>query len=88
MDDWERFIEAILLGKEEIYSNLNIEDVTDANNMHVKRVSKYFKIKNLGEYLNLYLVSDVLLLADVFGNFKKNAFKNKFSSWIMMTSNF
>ena len=75
MDDWERFIEAILLGKEEIYSNLNIEDITDADNMHVKRVCKYFQIKNLDEHLNLYLVSDVLLLADVFGNFRKMRLK-------------
>ena len=57
--------------KEELYSNLNMEDITGADYIHVKRVSKDSKIKNLGEYQNLYLKSDTLLLADVFENFKK-----------------
>ena len=55
------------------YSNLNMEDITDAVYTHVKRVCKDFEIKNLGEYHDLYLKSDTLLLADVFKNFKKCA---------------
>ena len=65
MYDWENFNEAILPEKEEFYSNLNIEDITDSDYMHPKRVCKDFEIRNLGEYYNLYLKSDVLLLADV-----------------------
>ena len=71
MDDWEKFNETTLAEKKEIYSNLNIEDITDAYYMHVKKVCKDFEIKNLGEYHDLYLESDVLLLADVFENFRK-----------------
>ena len=41
--------------KEEFYSNLNIEDITDADYMRAKRVCKDFEIKNLGEYYDLYL---------------------------------
>ena len=40
--------------------------------MHPKRVCKDFEIKNLGEYHNLYVQSDTLLLADVFENFQNN----------------
>ena len=71
MDDWEKFNETTPAEKKEFYSNLNIEDITDAYYMHVKKVCKDFEIKNLGEYHDLYLESDVLLLADVFENFRK-----------------
>ena len=42
-----------------------MEDITDSNYMHAKRVSKDFKIKYLGEYHDLYDQSNTLLLADV-----------------------
>ena len=69
MDDWESFNET-LTEKEEFYSNLNIEDIIDAEYIHAKRNCKDFEIKNLGEYHDLYLESDVFLL-DVFENFRK-----------------
>ena len=69
MDDWESFNET-LTEKEEFYSNLNIEDIIDAEYIHAKRNCKDFEIKNLGEYHDLYLGSDVFLL-DVFENFRK-----------------
>ena len=47
-----------------------MEDITDADYAHAKRVSKDFKIKNLGEYHDLYVQSNILLLADVFDNFR------------------
>ena len=65
MDDWEKFNEATLPEEEEFYRNLNMEEITDADYMHGKRVHKDFEIKNLGEYHDLYLESDTLLLADV-----------------------
>ena len=48
MDEWERFNETTLPEKEEFYSNLNVEDITDADYMHAKRTCKDFEIKNLG----------------------------------------
>ena len=75
MDDWEKFNETKLPEKEEFYSNLNLEDITDADYMHAKRVCNYFEIKKLGEYHDLYLESDVSLLADVFENFRKMCLK-------------
>ena len=53
MDDWEKFNETSLPKKEDFYSNLNMEDITDAGYAHVKRVCKDFKIKNLEEYHDL-----------------------------------
>ena len=43
MDDWEKSNETTLPEKEECYSNLNMENITDTNNAHVKRVCKDFK---------------------------------------------
>ena len=45
-----------------------MEDITDADYAHAKKVCKDFEIKNLGEYHDLYVQSDTLLLADVFEN--------------------
>ena len=55
VDDWEKFNETTLPEKEEFYSNLNMEDITNADYMHAKRVCKDFEIKYLGEYHVLYL---------------------------------
>ena len=47
MDDWEKFNETKLLEKEEFYNNLNMEDITDPDYMHAKRVCKDFEIKKI-----------------------------------------
>ena len=75
MDDWEKFNETKLPEKEEFYSNLNLEDIRDADCIHAKRVFKDFEIKNLGEYHDLYRKGDVLLLAYVFESFRKMCLK-------------
>ena len=46
-----------------------MEDITDTDYIHSKRVCKDFEIKNLGKYQDLYFKSDPLLLAVVFKNF-------------------
>ena len=74
MNEWEKFNDTSLPEKEEFYSNLKVEDNTDADYIHVKRVCKDLEIKNLGEYHDLYLKSDTLLLADVFKNVRKICF--------------
>ena len=75
MDDWEKLNETTLPEKEEFYTNIDMEDITDADYMHAKRVCKDFEIKSLGEYHDLYFKSDTLLLADVFKNFRKMCLK-------------
>ena len=54
---------------------MQITDITDADCMHAKTVFKDFQIKSLGEYHNLYLKSDTLLLSDDFENFRKTCLK-------------
>ena len=70
MDNWEKFNETSLPEKEDFSSHLTMEDIADADYAHAKRVCKDFEIKNLGEYYDLYVQSDTLLLADVFENFR------------------
>jgi len=60
---------AICSSKDKFYSRLNDEDVTDDDYNHAKTVWKEFDMKTLGDYLELYNITDVLLLADVFENF-------------------
>ena len=48
-----------------------MEDITDVDCMHGKRICKNFEIINLGEYHDLYIRSDVLLVVDVFENLEK-----------------
>ena len=66
--DWEKFNETSLPEKEDFYSHLNMGNITDADYAHAKRVCKDFEIKHLGEYHDLYIQRDMLLLADVFEN--------------------
>ena len=70
MDRWQRFDKTLLPDKEVFYSNLNMEDITDVNYRHGKTVFEYLIYKNLGDYHDLYIQSDTLLLADVFENFR------------------
>ena len=75
IDDWEKFDQTSLPEKEDFYSHLNMEDITDANYKHAKSVCKDFKIKHLGEYHDLHVQSDTLLLANVFNNFQNVCLK-------------
>ena len=69
MDIWERFHETSLTDTEAFYSSLNMENITDVDCRHANKVFKEFKLKNLGNYHDLYVQSDTLLLADVYENF-------------------
>ena len=70
MGNWEKLNKTSLHDKEDFYCNLNMDDITDADYIHTKRVGKDFQIKHLVEYHDLHVQSDTLLLADVFKNFQ------------------
>ena len=75
MDDWEKFNKT-MLPEEDFYSQSNMEDITDADFAQTKTVCKDFEIKNLGEYHDLYIQSNTLLLADIFENFRNICVNN------------
>ena len=54
--------------KEDFYSRINMKNITDADYMQAKRVCKDFEIKEFGEYDDLRVQGDTLLLAGVFNN--------------------
>ena len=75
MDSWERFNETSLPPKESFYSELNLEDISDKDYLHAQKVWDAFGIRNLGEYHELYVQTDALLLADVYQKFRNKCIK-------------
>ena len=74
-DTSERFSNISLPSKNNFHSNLNMEDISDIDCRHANNVFKVFKLENLGDYHDLYVQSDTLLLADEFNNFRDMCLK-------------
>ena len=71
IDSFDRFNEGALPSKDNFYSKLNLSGVSDLDYAHAQNVWKAFDIQNLGDYHDIYLKTDVLLLADVFETFRE-----------------
>ena len=69
MDSWERFSETLLPPKNDFYSELTLEDITDKDYNHAQKVFEKY-CTDMGDYHNLYVQTDTLLLADVFEKFR------------------
>ena len=76
MDDFEKFKKQSLPKKTSFFSRLKQEKVSDEDFEHAQKVWKAFELKNMGDFHDLYLKTDVLLLADVMENFRKLCEKN------------
>ena len=62
--------------KEAFYSELSMSDISDKDYSHAQRVWKGFDMKNLGEYHDLYLKTDVILPRNVFEEFRSTCLKH------------
>ena len=76
MDSWVKFDEIALPTKDLFYSTLTGEDISDVDYEHAKNVFSNFEMQDLRDYHNFYLLTDVLLLADVFESFRNTCISN------------
>ena len=76
MDSFERFDETSLSPKDAFYSKPTKSGISEEDYEHAKKVWEAFECETLGEYHDIYLLTDTLLLADVFENFRKTCLKN------------
>lgn len=75
VDDYLKLNENILPNKEQFYNDLTDEHISDEEYKRAKEVWNLFNCTSLGEYSDVYLKSDVLLLADIFQNFRSTCLK-------------
>ena len=71
MDSFQKFSQTQLPKRDDFYSLLTNEEISESEYAHAQKVWETFGIENMGQYHDLYLKSDVLLLADIFQNFRE-----------------
>ena len=76
MNSWEKFEEKNLPPIEEFYSKLNMSGIIEEDYSHAEKVWKEFGLRNLGEYYDLYLKTDVILLSNIFEKFREVCLEN------------
>ncbi|XP_020912011.1 uncharacterized protein LOC110249773 [Exaiptasia diaphana] len=74
--DFDKLNATQLPPKEAFYSRLNDTDISEEDYQHAQKVWEAFEMKTMRDYHDLYLESDVLLLADVFENFRNVCLEN------------
>ena len=75
MSSWDRFEDTKLPPIESFYSSLNMNKINESNYKHAQQVWEEFRVRNIGDYQDLYLRTDVLLLANVFEAFRDTCLK-------------
>ena len=71
MDSFQKFSQTQLPKRDDFYSLLTDEEISASEYAHAQKIWETFGIENMGQYHDLYLKSDVLLLADIFENFRE-----------------
>lgn len=75
IDSLSKLDECALPSKDKFYNSLTDSDISGEDYEFASKVWKTFQIKTLGEYSDLYMKTDILLLADVFENFRETCYK-------------
>lgn len=73
VDSWSKYDETKLPSKDHFYNSLCEKHITKEEYLHAQTVWNIFEIKSLGEYTDLYIKCDVLLLCDIFEKFRKTS---------------
>ena len=70
VNSWDRFNETQLPPIDAFYSNLNMSSISEEDYQHTQKVWEKFGIRDLGDYHDLYLRTDVVLMANVYEAFR------------------
>ena len=76
VNSWDRFEETQLPPISAFYSNLNVSSISEEDYQHAQQVWKEFGTHNLGDYHDLYLRIDVVLLANMYEAFRDTCLKH------------
>lgn len=76
IDSWDKLNETSLPSKDKFFSTLTESHISDADYEFAHKIWNEFKIKTLGEYSDLYMKIDIILLADIFENFRDTCYEN------------
>ena len=75
MDSMSKFDEKELPTIDSFYSKLNFSGISKEDYANAKKVWEFFKIKDLGEYHDMYVQADITQLSEVFKNFRSLCLK-------------
>ncbi|EZA55644.1 hypothetical protein X777_04316 [Ooceraea biroi] len=76
VDCVEKLQDTCLPPRESFYSSLTGDTISESDYAHAENIWQRFAIQTLGEYSDLYLKTGVLLLADIFENFRDSYIKS------------
>ena len=76
MSSWDRFEDTELPPIESSYSSLNMSKISESDYKHAQRAREEFGVRNIGDYHDLYLRTDVVLPANVFEAFRDTFLKH------------
>jgi ribosome-binding factor A len=76
LDGWDKFECTKIPPREAFYSQIRQSHISEDEYIRAKMVWRKQNIKNMGEYHDLYMKNDVMLLADVFETFRDTSMKN------------